>query len=716
MIAGTYVLTDQIRGGFDDIESTAYSGTDVVVTPRRRSRATSQRVAAADAARRRRASARCRRRARAPRASCRRRLAGPRREARSRAAARRAIVVIGRAASRSPPALRRSGRPPRAPARSSIDRELADDQHLRVGPARRRGHAHAASQRRHGRRHLRVRRRGLDRRGHDHRRAAGRRPALVRRARAGDAIVVAAAPASTPAAARRPPPRRAAARRAGPHRRRRRPTQTDADINDAIGGFLTPALLALAGRRPARRRVHHLQHLLDHRRRSARASSRCCARSARRAAQVLRARRRRGAGHRRRRLRCSGSLAGLGLRRRRIGALFDAAGFGIPRAAWCSRRGRSCVGAPGRRRRDAAAALAPALRATRVPPVAALQAARRDRARRAGAGAVASPAPSWPARAARRCSPGLFGSGPADEPAGARWRAAPCCSSSASRCRRAGSCARSPALIGLAAASALFAEPGRLARENAMRNPGRTATTVGGAHGRPRPRRLRRGVRRRAEDRRSPAASTSCVRADIVVTGERQPLPDGAGPRSRSVPGVDGVVGGTSTRCEVNGAPSNATTDTVDGVDAAGSPSVYRLRLDRTATTGWPRRSRGDAGADRGAVREDPPHRASATRFRIRTPSGGARTCAAIGEYRDPADPPGHDRRRRRVPPDVARATRSCSCHGRQGDADARRSRRSRRRCGRSRRPRSSRRRAYRDLHRGARSTRSCTCSTRCWR
>ena len=38
------------------------------------------------------------------------------------------------------------------------------------------------------------------------------------------------------------------------------------EINDQIGSFLTPALLALAGRRGPRRRLHHLQHLLDHRR------------------------------------------------------------------------------------------------------------------------------------------------------------------------------------------------------------------------------------------------------------------------------------------------------------------------------------------------------------------------------------------------------------------------------------------------------------------
>ena len=49
-------------------------------------------------------------------------------------------------------------------------------------------------------------------------------------------------------------------------RRARTPTETADEINDQIGSFLTPALLALAGRGGPGRRLHHLQHLLDHRR------------------------------------------------------------------------------------------------------------------------------------------------------------------------------------------------------------------------------------------------------------------------------------------------------------------------------------------------------------------------------------------------------------------------------------------------------------------
>ena len=34
MVAGTYVLTDQIRNAFDNIQSQAVEGIDVVITPR----------------------------------------------------------------------------------------------------------------------------------------------------------------------------------------------------------------------------------------------------------------------------------------------------------------------------------------------------------------------------------------------------------------------------------------------------------------------------------------------------------------------------------------------------------------------------------------------------------------------------------------------------------------------------------------------------------
>ena len=56
------------------------------------------------------------------------------------------------------------------------------------------------------------------------------------------------------------------ARRARSDGRARTRTRRQTEINDQIGSFLTPALLALAGAAVLVGGVHHLQHLLDHRR------------------------------------------------------------------------------------------------------------------------------------------------------------------------------------------------------------------------------------------------------------------------------------------------------------------------------------------------------------------------------------------------------------------------------------------------------------------
>ena len=73
----------------------------------------------------------------------------------------------------------------------------------------------------------------------------------------------------------------------GPHRRSSRRPSSRSDIHDNLG-FLTHRAARLRRHLAVRRRVHHLQHVLDHGRAADRASSRCCGRSARRAAQVLR--------------------------------------------------------------------------------------------------------------------------------------------------------------------------------------------------------------------------------------------------------------------------------------------------------------------------------------------------------------------------------------------------------------------------------------------
>ena len=162
-----------------------------------------------------------------------------------------------------------------------------------------------------------------------------------------------AARASTCAPARRTP--------------RSRPTTPQQDL-----GFLRIALLVFGGIARVRRRVRHLQHVLDHRRPAARRSSRCCVRSARRAGRCsARSSSRRCSSapspH------CSVSPAGCSSRR--------ASSWPSRRSAsTCRRPTRSSSGAHGRSSSllvgigvTVVASLAPALRATRIPPMAAMR-------------------------------------------------------------------------------------------------------------------------------------------------------------------------------------------------------------------------------------------------------------------------------------------------------------------------------------------------------
>ena len=124
------------------------------------------------------------------------------------------------------------------------------------------------------------------------------------------------------------------------------------EINDQIGGFLTPAAAGVRGCGAARRRVHHLQHLLDHRRpahaRVRGAGLPWCHAPA-------------GASGRRRSRRsligCLASGAGMAAGvafASLLAGLFDALGFGIPRSGLVLERRTIVVVARGRHRRHRA--------------------------------------------------------------------------------------------------------------------------------------------------------------------------------------------------------------------------------------------------------------------------------------------------------------------------------------------------------------------------
>ncbi len=277
------------------------------------------------------------------------------------------------------------------------------------------------------------------------------------------------------------------------------------------------------------------------------------------------------------------------------------------------------------------AAVAPALRATRVPPVAALSAdpltgtTRRRRSPYIAAGVSLL--------GLLGLVQGLFGGGPAGSRLGALAGGAVLLFIGVALVARyvvrplAGAIGQPLALA--------FDEPGRLARENAMRNPSRTATTSAA---------LMVGlglvvfVAVFAAGLKTTITGSldELVRADVAVTAKGfQPLPPNAQEAVRSVPGVDAAMGQYVDQIEVNGTHTNQLVDTLDGVEARLLRRVYRPKWLHGGTDALLEQLRGDTALVEEQFAKTH-HVRVGQRFRILTPSGGKATLTAIGEYRDP--------------------------------------------------------------------------------
>ncbi len=325
-----------------------------------------------------------------------------------------------------------------------------------------------------------------------------------------------------------------------------------------------------------------------------------------------------------------GLFAGLGIAAG-MGALFDAAGMGIPAGGVHLATRTVTVALTVGIGVTLLAALIPALRATRIAPVAAMRVDPAPRARRSRRAPVIAGALAL--LGLLGLLQGLFGGGPAFG--------------------RLGGLAGGAVLLFLAAALAarwivepiagalglplerLFAEPGRLARENAMRNPARTASTAAA---------LMVGlglvvfVAVFAAGLKSSIGGSldQLVRANVIVSASGvQTVPAGARPAIANVPGVRGVVADYGDRIQVNGAKVNTLTDTVDGVDASQLLDVYRPHWLHGAS------DRVVAGLHgRGALVEEQfakTHRIEVgDSFVVQTPIGRRAKLRAIAEFRDP--------------------------------------------------------------------------------
>jgi putative ABC transport system permease protein len=399
-------------------------------------------------------------------------------------------------------------------------------------------------------------------------------------------------------------------------------------INDSIGAFLKPALLAFSGAAllvgafiifntfsitvAQRRREFALMRALGATRAQVLAAVAVEALLVAAAASV------------------AGLLTGLGFAKL-LGALFDAAGMGIPRAAMTLAPRTIAIGLGVGIGVTATAALVPAVRATRVPPVAAMrddaptEAGRTSRRRVAVVTLVG-------ALGAVLIAEGLFGDGPA----------------SARLAAMGGGVLL--VFVGVALVSRHVVRPlaaivgwplerlghatGELARENATRNPARTAITAAA---------LMVGIGLVAfvavfADGLK-ASFTGAIdqraRADLIVTSDAAtPLPRAAQDRIQVLPDVSATAPQYVDQVQVNGRPVNGVIDMVNGIEPFALRDVYRFTWIHGSDADVQRLGPGAAFVEEQFAKA---HRiAVGDRFRLTGPTGRHATLTAIGEYRDP--------------------------------------------------------------------------------
>ncbi len=399
------------------------------------------------------------------------------------------------------------------------------------------------------------------------------------------------------------------------------------EINEQIGGFLTPALLAFAGAAllvgafiifntftitvAERTREFALLRTLGATRRQILGAVALEALVIGVVASLL------------------GLVLGLGFAKL-VASLFEAVGFGIPTTGLELAPRTIAIALLVGVGVTQLAALAPARRATRVSPIEALQ----------GEAAIAMKRRRWAPWIAGivavagvgMLAAGLFASGPAasrlSTMAGgvvllfvgvalsARWFVRPLASAVGWPLERA------------------FAEPGLLARENAMRNPGRTATTAAAlmvglglvvfvavfAN----------GIKASFE-----ATVSRVVSADLIVRSETMgPIPAGVSGALATSPDLGASSSVLIDQIEVNGAGSSVLTDIMNGISPANLAELYGVDWKQGDDSVLER-----LGGNTAIVEEQfakAHHVGVGDSYRIETPSGGRARLEVIGVYRDP--------------------------------------------------------------------------------
>jgi putative ABC transport system permease protein len=326
----------------------------------------------------------------------------------------------------------------------------------------------------------------------------------------------------------------------------------------------------------------------------------------------------------------AGLLCGLGFSKL-LGGLFDAAGMGIPRGAMELAPRTIVIGLVVGVGVTAAAAVFPAVRATRVPPVAAMR----------------EEAATEPAGTGRRRKIAVALVGAVGLALLAQGRFGDGAASSRLAAMGAGSLL---VFVGVAMLARHVVRPlaavvgwplqrvghatGELARENSTRNPARTAITAAAlmvgialvvfvavlAAG------LKASFTGAIDDRAS---------ADLVVTTDNgMPLSRAARDRIQYLPDLSSAAPQYLDQVKVNGHGVKALTDQVNGVEPLALRDVYRFRWLHGSDVELQRLGRGAALVEEQFAKA---HRISVgDRFRLTGPTGHDVTVTAIGEYRDP--------------------------------------------------------------------------------
>src|SRR3954451_6709933 len=315
-----------------------------------------------------------------------------------------------------------------------------------------------------------------------------------------------------------------------------------------------------------------------------------------------------------------------------LNALFDAVGFGLPTAGAELAPRTVVIALVVGVGVTMVSALSPALRATRVPPVAALRSAgepipgRRRRFAPYVAGAVVL-------LGLLLLVIGLFGSGPANSRllsmAGgvvflfigvaltARYFVRPLAGGVGWPIQR------------------LFKEPGLLARENAMRNPGRTATTAAA---------LMVGlglvvfVAVFAQSLKSSFTQSidELIASDLIIHDQNfQELPGGAEPAVARTPGVAVATGIRFDNIAVNGKSKPGFNDVLNGVDPSGFSRVYRAKWLDGGSNALYAKLTGDSALVEEQFAKSYKLGVDDT-YSIRSATGARARMRVIGIYRDP--------------------------------------------------------------------------------